>query len=553
MKLGKIKFDNIEYNLSNIVVVIGPNNAGKTKLLTDLHFEVSNSYERTQDSDYVSVATGAASWTHLTDKNYFEFSIEELTYWLDNHEEWREAQNSTDRGQKLLRSKKHILQQQNNDEAIALIQSEIDTIKNNPNQLYEWLVKFKKSHIIYETIDNRFNTANILDSIDASSDDNPSLIYARSDTIRGINKHLVRLFAKVLVLLKLSKTIYGLMLIDEGQTNLPKWAKSNNFEADAKTVKEHNLFKEDYPHGVVSQQSHGTRAAVSILMTLADKTRSVVFIDEPESHIYPAARKYIARLIASESKNRQFFIVTHDVDFLEGIANSRKDFTVIKLTRKREAKVIDFNTVERRRTSSELKNSAALRAGFYDVAIFVEGIQDKYMYDYVVTRKQLISDEIEYGIIDCGGNDRIADSVKFALDIGTRVAVITDFDTLLLNKDGAKKPARVEKIIMTLGYSIPVNLQKVQSIMRNRPNATKGVRAGSLSDDNIRVIGLLLTELQDMGIFVVPCGELYDWFSAMTKEGVAVEDLRGRFYKNSSRYSELTDFLTTVSTYASKS
>ncbi len=551
MRLGKIKFNDTEHPLSNIVVVIGPNNAGKTKLLTDLHFELTNSYERTQSNDYARVTSGATSWTNLTDKGYFEFDVSGLNHWLDNHESWREAQNSPHHGQKLFRSKLHILQQQNNDEATALVQSEIESIRNNPGQLYEWLVIFKKSHVAHETIDNRFNTANILDNIDAASDDNPNLIYARSSTVKAINKHMVKLFSKVLVLLKLSKTVYSLLLIDAGQTILPKWAKSNNFEADAKTVNAHNIFREEHLNGVVSQQSHGTRAAISILMTLADKTRSIVFLDEPESHIYPAARKYIARLIASESKHRQFFIVTHDVDFLEGIANSQKDFTVIKLTKKREAKVIDFDSNERRRISSELKNSSALRAGFYDVAIFVEGIQDKYMYDYVISRKKLISDEVEYGIIDCGGNDKIADSVKFALDIGTKVAIITDFDTLLLSKDGPSRPARIERILKTLGNTVPANLQKVQAIMKSRGNAIKGLGADNLTYPEKSTISELLIELRGMGIFVVLYGELYDWFSIKQKDGIAVEDLRGKFYKNSNKYRELTDFLAAVSTYAS--
>lgn len=561
MRLTKIKLNENEYPLSNVVVIIGPNNSGKTRFLSDLYHELTNSYERTQNNDYVSSQSDSNLWPRLIDKNYFEFSPGEVTYWLDNHVHWlnsdgrrRQSQNGPNRGQELLRSNMHPLQYTSG-ESTALTQAEIDNIRSNQKSLSEWLVKFKKSHIGYEDIDNRFNTANLLDSIDVNNQDNANILYARPKIVNGINKHISALFGKTLVSLKLSRTNHGFILVDDTDKKRPKWARSNSFDADQKTITEHVTYKEDHISATIARQSHGTRAAISIMMTLADPSRSIVFFDEPESHIYPAARKYLAREIAKLSKNRQFFVVTHDVDFLEGIANSRRDFTVIKINQKHKVKVIDFNSVERRRTSSELKNSKALRAGFYDAAIFVEGIQDRYVYEYIIRRKQLVPDGVEYGVIDCGGNDRIADSVKFALDIGTSVAIVTDFDTLIKpkKKNGVEvNPASRIIYQMSSDESIVVLLGEVENIMKGRSNAKKGLSADNLSTSEVSKINELLNKLKTIGIFVVPNGELYDWFGVKSKAGIAVEDLRNRYDNNSKKYNELTKFLTELSQYIIK-
>lgn len=549
MRLKQVKLNNAVSPLSNIVIIIGANNSGKTKLLDNLYEELVNSYDRSDSSDYTRVITGSPYWTELTDRNDFAFEPSDLDDWLNNHEEWRPAQNTPNTGQMLYRSKKHILQWVGG-ENTAITKPELDTIRANVNRLAEWLVKFKHSYVENASVDGRLSASNILDNIDTGNDDSPNLIYIQNKTINNLNKHIAKLFSKVLVLLKTSKTTYGLLLIDEGQTDIPKWAKSNRFEADTKTIKDHLVYRGKYPNGSVGLQSHGTRAALSLLMILADKTRKIVFIDEPESHIYPAARKYLARRIAAGSADRQFFIVTHDVDFLEGIANSRKDFTIIKINRKRETKVIDFNAIERRRTSSELKNTKALRAGFFDVAVFVEGSGDKYVYGAILNRKRLIPEDIEYGIVDCDGNDKIADSVKFAFDIGTSVAVITDFDTLLTMKKGT---GHIDRIIAPFVHDNAINTlaEEVRVMMKGRKNKKKGLRADGLTTTEIIKVNELLNSLKTIGVFVVPFGELYDWFTTKSKDELAVEDLRNRYFNNSNKYTELTSFLEEVSSYVS--
>lgn len=555
MKLQSLKVSGKKYDLRNIVVIIGPNNAGKTKLLEDLFYELSHSYDRTSESDYVHTSTQNTLWPQMTAKDYFKYDSSEVTEWLDAHANWKNMQeNSGGRmNHMMLRSKNNVLQWQQGVDT-AMYQDELEEIRKDPQLKNVWQQRFKKSHIHIARIDSRFTDATQIETIDTNSPDTPTSFYLQQSTLDKLNIHMKKLFDKKFVIVQLSPIQYRLLLVDKTITDNPKWAKSSSYEATQRSIAEHIAYADRNTDALISAQSHGTRAAAGILITLADKYRKILFIDEPESHIYPAARKYIGTLIADESAKRQFFIVTHDVDLLERLANSRKDFTVIKVGTNREIKVVDYNSRQRRADSAELKNTKAIRAGFNDATIFVEGVTDKYLYDAVIRQKKLIDDSIEYGLIDCDGNDRIADSVKFSKKIGTKVAIITDFDTILEKKKKKKGEFVIDRIIDSVEASAQLKKEAsgIRTELANLVKCSKGLNAVGLNRAKITKINKLLEKFKVSGIFIVPCGALADWFNLSEGEHLAVEKLRDLYYEKTNDYKPLTDFITEVTSYINK-
>jgi AAA15 family ATPase/GTPase len=549
LKLQNIRVAGKTHALRNIVVIIGPNNAGKTRLLEDLHYELVNSYERTPEADYVGSVNQNTLWNSLVGENDFTYTKAEADEWIKSHIEWKKStDNASGRtGHMMYRSSNSALQWDAGVEGV-MYEDELNDIKVRPMLRRQWLVRFKKAHIDIARIDSRFSEAQAIESIDISNNDNPKLFYAQTTTLKKLNEHLCRLFGKKFVVFQYSPVQYRVLLLNEGENNYPKWARTNNFQANMKTVAEHSVYVDANPGALISAQSHGTRAAAGILLALADKHRKIIFVDEPESHIYPAARKYIANLIAATASERQYILVTHDGDMLERLASSRQDFTVLKVNREREIKVVDFDAAQRRRTSAELKNSKALRAGFNDIAIFVEGPSDRYVYEAIMRRKKMISDDTEYGVIDCDGNDRIADSVKFSFDIGTKVAVITDFDTLFTIKNTGPV---IDRIIesMNAPESLKSKVAELRSSLMGVVSKKKGLSAPQLTPVQIKNIEDIINELKPQGIFIVPKGELFDWFTA-NKNEFPVEVLRNRYFNNSKKYADLTKFLEAVAKYA---
>lgn len=554
MKLKKLAIDGVEYELCNIVIIIGANNTGKTTFLNDVYESLVYSYERDSEGDFVSRTTSETMRTGLVGENFFSYEYHEVDTWLQPHKYWRRAGGQT--SEDLYRSSAHVLQWERGEEA-AIPESLLVDLRDTTEASLKkdnWLVRFKLSHIGFIRVDDRLTIASNIGVIDVQSPDNPYALYLRESVLRAINIHLQLLFDKVLIPLKTSMSNFSLLILKRNDAPEAKWANSNRFEAEINTISNHSKLYNDHPTARIERQSHGTRAAMALLLSLTDKTRKILFIDEPEAHIYPAARKYIANVITRSKSDKQFFIVTHDVESLETLLTSRKDMTLIKLSHDHRAKVVNFDSSARLMTAAELKNSKAVRAGFYDAVIFVEGNNDRYVYDYIISRKKMMPNTIEYGLIDCDGGDRIASSVKFAKEIGTAMAIIVDFDLITdpMKKVGDVKEIKLNIILKTLGAdeSLLDNVRAVRLMLVGRPHNKKGLACAALSSEEKIKVSNLLEELARLGVFVVPQGELFDWFSPAGKVAdITPENLRNKYANNSSKYDDLTQFLQRVCSY----
>lgn len=555
MRISKLSIGGVEHEISNTVLIIGGNNAGKTKFLQSIHDDFTGLVEY-DGVEHSRSQTRENHWASMVNAGYFSYTDSELKEWSDAQEKWK-VKSDGPQTSVLYRSSKHILQWQGH-EGTAIYESSYNDLRTNtrhnpPTTELQWIIPFKKSHTQELSVEQRFNESNGLTSLNIADENSPYVLYTNQKVLNSITAHLLKLFKRKLYLIMTSATNYSILAVEPTNTSLPVWPKSSRPDRLFKAASAHKLYYDQHREDYIGEQSHGTRAAMSLLMALTDKTRKILFIDEPELHLYPMARRYLANIIAGESKMRQVFMVTHDPLIIDGIALSRKDFTVIKINRNREVKLVNFDQQERRRTSSELKNSQAIQAGFLDSALFVEGISDKYTYGSIINRKKMIDASVEFGIVDCGGNDKIADHVKFAYDIGTKVAVVTDFDTLydVKERDGEKVPIIVP-ILQSL--RLPDDLisqakilrpKLVQSRMKTSGLSTPGISADVLSDSTE-----FINKLRAHGIFIVPCGELYDWFGKRdSKKTISPEWLRNKYFNGAKNYPELTKFLEDISSY----
>lgn len=561
MKLSKLFINGRAKELSNIVVIIGSNNVGKTKLLQSIYDELVGLVEDS-GTEYRRDEPRTGYWRGLVQAGYFDFSDEERTAWLSTQKQWRES-NGHPRVM-LYRSTDYVLQIRNNEQA-ALPQgaynslvSRTQSIPPSEDQL-QWQVPFKRSHIQELGVEQRFDESNQISNMTLQSgDDSSYLLYTKKSLLAELNKHLNKLFGRTMTPLMSSPSTYTVAVVKDSELNtVPSWAKTNYPSDVVTTAAEHSRFVQSHPEYSMPEQSHGTRAAISLMLALTDKTRKITFIDEPELHLYPAARRYIARFIASSVSEKQVFMVTHDPLIIDGIAASGKDFSILKIDKSRNLSLVNFDAAERRRTASELKNPQAIQAGFYDAALFVEGMDDKFIYNSVLSRKNMIPQNIEFGIIECNGGDRMKDSVKFALDIKTRVATIVDFDQLIStkkDKNSTTKRSYVETLMTAMGFDESI-IQNARDI-HDELKLVKWSQGKRLTDPNISPTlhartENLLNQLKDGGIFVVPVGEAYDWFSKTKADG-PVEYLQAKYFNNSKKFPELTSFMKSVANYLTR-
>ena len=537
---------------------MGGNNAGKTKLLQSLHDEMTGLAEA-RGTEYARSSYRANYWPNMFEAGYIEYSDDELNRWRDSQQFWRTREEPGMGGFNMYRSDKYILQMLGG-EQIALKENVLNDLKENrqsnpPTTELEWIIAFKKSHIQELAVDQRFNESNQVTSINVQSVENsPFILYTERSLLKRINQHLLTMFKIKLVPIMATVSTFALIAVKPSEVStVPKWVKSSYPDAILKMTNIHQVFYNTHKEMYIGDQSHGTRAALSLLMSLSDKTRKILFIDEPELHLYPTNRRYIAKIIADSSAERQSFLVTHDPLTIDGIASSRKDFTVMKVSNDHKINIINFNSSKRRSVSSELKNLDAIRAGFMESALFVEGGDDKYLYGSIINRKNMIPEDLEFGIVDCGGGDRISDHMKFAFEVGTKVAAIIDFDVIAETKDDRKYGKKTQKIIplmdaMKIPTSLITEAKNIKPLIAANGMSKTGLSAPSIPQNVKKRIEQFITDCSGYGLFIVPNGEAYSWLNKKKEDG-PVEYLRNVYFSRSSKFPEVTNFLIKVTNF----
>lgn len=558
MKISKIKYEGNEYPLNNIVIIIGGNNAGKTKLLQSLYDEMIGLVE-VRGVEYSRSSYRENYWPNMFEAGYFEYSEAELARWRDSQQFWRIREEPGLGGFKQYRSDKYILQMLYSDQS-ALKENVLEDLKANrqtdpPTTEKEWIIPFKKSHIQELPVDQRFNESNRLTLMDIQSIENsPYILYTEKYLLERINQHLLTMFKKRLAPIMATINSFALLAVPpEKVKTLPKWVKSSYPDVILKMTSIHQTFFETHKELYIGEQSHGTRAALSLLMSLSDKTRKILFIDEPEIHLYPTNRRYIAKIIAESSNERQFFLVTHDPLSIDGIASSRKDFTIIKVSNDHKLKIVNFNSSKRKSVSSELKNLDSIRAGFMEAALFVEGGDDKYLYGSIISRRKMIPDDLEFGIVDCGGGDKISAHIKFAAEVGTKVAAIIDFDVIAETKMDRKYGKNTQKIVPLMdALHIPSALineaKELKHVLAANGMSKTGLLSASVPQDVRKRVERFIDDCSKYGLFIVPNGEAYSWLGKKKEDG-PVEYLRNVYFNRSSKFPEVTNFLTKVTNF----
>jgi len=87
------------------------------------------------------------------------------------------------------------------------------------------------------------------------------------------------------------------------------------------------------PH--LSEQGDGMRSFVGVLLQSLVGEHSIVLIDEPEAFLHPPQALLLGRMLVTERpKGRQLLLATHSIDFMKGVIDaSSENVRVIRLRR----------------------------------------------------------------------------------------------------------------------------------------------------------------------------------------------------------------------------
>jgi hypothetical protein len=319
---------------------------------------------------------------------------------------------------------------------------------------------------------------------------------------------------------------------------------------------------EDLP--LVCEQGDGIRSFIGVLLVLTATPFPVVLVDEPEAFLHPPQAREIGRQLASLG-HQQRFIATHDVDVLLGLLDRAGAATIIRLRRdgsKNHAAVLDHEKIRKLWSDPGLRYSGLLDGLFHRGVVICEAEGDARLYGAALDAQRESAGHASSDLLftHCGGKHRLPMAIDALSPLDVPVSAVADLDILRDEK-------LLERIVEALGgdwSSLVSDWRTTASAVESRPTAAPTVgdvldqvldtvgedRTARLTEQHSRRIreitkssdgwglarssgGLtavprgqaveasrrLVSALRALGLFVVPVGELEGWARTIGAHG----------------------------------
>lgn len=184
-------------------------------------------------------------------------------------------------------------------------------------------------------------------------------------------------------------------------------------------------------------QGDGMRSFAAVMLhVLAARTHSVQFLDEPEAFLHPPQSRLIGRYIAkSRTGASQLFIATHSTDVLEGLIEGGSDNVRIVRIR-REGNVNYIKELSKEKTLSVTMDTLArfsrvFDGVFFEHVVICEADADCMFYQSFLSLPSISGDRRpDVLFVHAAGKHRMAKLVDTLRSLDVPVSVIADIDIL---------------------------------------------------------------------------------------------------------------------------
>ncbi len=188
----------------------------------------------------------------------------------------------------------------------------------------------------------------------------------------------------------------------------------------------------------LKMQGDGMRGFTGILLHALAMNHFVVLLDEPEAFLHPPQARLLGKLLIKESpRGRQTLIATHSSDLVKGLLDANDPrVRILRLTRTGEinpVKELSSEHLKKLWSDPLLRYSNIFDGLFHRMVVVCESDSDCRFYSAVLDAIDSIrSDEqpIDVLFIHCGGKDRLDVAAAALACLAVDVRVVTDFDCL---------------------------------------------------------------------------------------------------------------------------
>ena len=186
----------------------------------------------------------------------------------------------------------------------------------------------------------------------------------------------------------------------------------------------------------VQNQGDGIRSFTGILLYLMLDYYCIYLIDEPESFLHPPQARIMGQIIGNTlSKQQQAFISTHSEEIIKGLLETCPErLKIIRITREDDTNYFSVLTNESFSqiwTDPLLKHSNIMSSLFHKTVVLCESDSDCQMYSIIENYiKQSEGKYSEALFIHCGGKHRMKKIIKALKSLNVNIKVVTDIDVL---------------------------------------------------------------------------------------------------------------------------
>jgi predicted ATP-dependent endonuclease of OLD family len=517
MRIKKLKAGDTEIEPVNMVLIVGANGTGKTRLLDEIHAAFTG---RDHKSNY---------W-NLTFEN--DVGDVDKKTWHDNLHQFSEKGD--------IKWYCPFTKINNNHDGRKLNSSQYSQYNSETDLNF-----LKKELTHYLPVNERLQIPSNAPMTQQSqtASDPLNILFRSPKMLKDIQNHLKRLFSKELYLASHNVPQLELRLADSSDTNLPQAIldkPQESFQKYQEWMKANQI-------GEITIEGHGIQAFLHIMLSYALPTNSILMIDEPEIHLYPSIKRKFGQLLGNlaQKNKKQFICVTHDSDFLQGVFDAKCDLDILKLSKLNKTHSVIHTPYK---TDSSLwakhNQTSFLQLAFLDCGILVEGATDRLAYEHIFSDQKFLNN-VEYKFISSGGKDSISNPEKIAQDLKVPYAVILDIDVL---KEGEYK--NVEKMLKLSGQN--TILTKIRAIGPKLKGIQDFKKKGleAISDGTTKTeVETIINDLAGLGVFVVPCGCLESWREIKCLKPEFPEKFIKSYRRKKSDFKNIIDFLKQIETY----
>jgi predicted ATPase len=187
-------------------------------------------------------------------------------------------------------------------------------------------------------------------------------------------------------------------------------------------------------------QGDGMRSFATVLLyVLASDSHSIQFLDEPEAFLHPPQARLIGEYIARERSARsQLFIATHSTDVLEGlISGGTNKVRIIRI--QRDGDVNRVKELSKEKTAAISSDTLARYSGvfegiFYQHVVICESDADCLFYSSILNTDAVRGEQRpDVLFVHASGKHRLGKLADTLRELNVPVSVIADID--LLNEE----------------------------------------------------------------------------------------------------------------------